>query len=52
MHFISKMRLCLVPKFQYPSKTGVNDFSEKYGVLLQGKTNLAGYDSLQNIKLF
>lgn len=33
-------------KFQYLSKTGVKDFSEKYGVLLQGKTNLAGYDSL------
>ena len=46
MYLISKMCLYLAPKFQCLSKTGVIDFSEKYGVLLQGETNLAGYDSL------
>lgn len=40
--------MCLyqAPKFHYLSKTGVIDFNEKYGVLLQSKTNLAAYDLL------
>lgn len=44
--FIFLKYLYLVIKYQYPSKTGKNDFGEKYGVLLPAETNLASYDSL------